>query len=298
MLLPKQTNNKISICVSALVMLFLLASCQGEKKRFDSWKWSWPNWWAKSQKQNNKQVNLSPAITESSPQIKIGKYFDVRILESTGNNECLQNIWSYLDELSPVSFDWQVLHKNGIRAGIGQYSDWPVLKQQLENCNTKMDSQIQLALGSFRSANLLTDKFRNSRTLFYYDNEGRFHGKDYGKSQLRLTITSAGKIAGNRVRIILAPKIVIPRAALGQITRIKKNKKKKKYTIEKELEKFSITIDLGAKEFVLVGISDLNLPDSLIGSQLFTQWKNGQKHSFFVLLSPMALDSNKNTKGK
>ncbi len=290
--LQQRNNNNRRIYLIVIAVIFLIAGCQSDKKRFDNWQLSWPNWWNRP-KNTTEQVSPKPIVNESLPEIKIGRYFDVRILESTGNNECLQNVWSYLDELSPISFNWQILHKNGIKAGIGQYSDWPALKQQLEKCNTKTDSQIQLALGSFRSASLLTDKYRNSRTLFYYDNDGRFHGKDYGKSQLRLMITSGGRVSGNRVRIILTPKIVIPRTSFGQITRIKKIKKKKEHTIEKELEKFSITIELGAKEFVLVGISDLNLPDSLIGTQLFTQWKDGQKHSFFVLISPMALEPQK-----
>ncbi len=288
--LPRINNKCVWI---VLIVIFSIIGCKSDKKRFDDWQWSWPNWWQKSDK-SSAQVNSKPIVTKSLPKIKIGRYFDVRILDSTGNNECLQNVWSYLDELAPASFDWQVLHKNGIRAGIGQYSDWPVLKQQLEKCNTKMDSQIQLALGSFRSANLLTDKYKNSRTLFYYDNDGQFHGQDYGRSQLRLTITSAGRVSGDRVRIILAPKIIIARTSFGQIRPLnKKKKRKKEYTIEKELEKFSITIDLGANEFVLIGISDLNIPDSLIGAQLFTQWKNGQKHSFFVLISPMMPSSNR-----
>jgi len=293
MLLSKRPNNKY-ICL--IITICLIIGCQSEKRRFDNWHWSWPNWWKKSPSSDESR-HPKPPVRKSLPEIKIGRYFDVRILDSTANNECLQNVWSYLDELSPVSIDWQVLHKNGIRAGVGQYSDWPALKQQLEKCNTKLESQIQLALGSFRSASLLTDKFRNSRTLFYYDNTGKFHGKDYGPSQLRLTITSAGKVTGSRTRIILTPKIISPRSRLEQFTR--KKIKRKTSTIETELEKFSIIIDIGPEEFVLVGISNLNLPDSLLGSQLFTQWKNGQKHSFFVLLSPMTLEpTGKDVKGK
>ena len=292
--LKRQNNKNKYIC--PIIAICLITGCQSEKRRFDNWRWSWPEWWKKSSSAEQ-EITPKPLVKKSLQKIRIGRYFDVRILDSTTNNECLQTIWSYLDELSPVSRDWQVLHRNGIRAGVGQYSDWPALKQQLEKCGTKLEGQIQLALGSFRSTTLITDKLRQSRTLFYYDNDGKFHGKDYGPSQLRLTITSAGKVTGNRVRIILVPKIVIPRARFEEFTNTKIRRKTD--AIENEFEKFSITIDVGPEEFVLVGISNLNLPDSLLGTQLFTQWKNGQKHSLFVLLSPMTLEpTGKGEKGK
>jgi hypothetical protein len=186
-----------------------------------------------------------------------------------------------------MSKDWQLLHRNGLRCGIGQYSDWPTLKTQLEKCGTKTRSQTQVSLGGFSPVSLLSDKFRNERTLFYYDRNGQVHGKDFGPSHLTFILSTAGRMPENRVRLIFSPKIAKPGTGNDQLDIIEEMKKS---PVEQELENFSVIVDLGPREFALIGPSSKEIASSLVGSQLFVQWDKGQRKSLLILVSPAEIE--------
>jgi hypothetical protein len=179
-----------------------------------------------------------------------------------------------------VSKDWQMLHRNGLRCGIGQYTDWPTLRDQLEKCETTVRGSIQVTLGAFVPTILLADKFRTERTIFYYDREGQVHGRDFGPSSLEFTLTTVGRMPEGRIRVIFSPKVMKRRVAReGSNTA----------ATEQELENFNMMVDIGPQEFALIGPSTGPTAGTLIGPQLFSQWVNGQRKSLFILISPAPL---------
>jgi hypothetical protein len=272
------------------MIFFAIFGCrQQQQPQPDAWKWKWPAW-GKTQPATTQ--NTTPG--EPKTPAVVSNFFNVRILESTGTDHQLNEAWSYLDEAAPVSGDWQLLHRNGLRCGIGQYSDWPAIKQQLEKCGTRMKTDLQVSLSSFAPMNILSDQMKSERTLFYYDCNGRTHGRDFGASTLQFTMTMAGRMAGGRVRAVFSPKIIRPISQLEQIT----GKENRKSTIEQELENFSIIVDLGPEEFAIIGPSGREMADSLVGSQLFLGWNQGQRRSTFILISTAQLEDKKNNSQK
>jgi hypothetical protein len=269
--------------VAGILVLLVTTACQMPTRQFGSWKGFWPA--ASNQAPG---VAATQPAAQASPQRSYSQsnYFNIRILESTGNPEALQNAWSYLDESSPVGKDWQMLHRNGLRCGIGQYSDWPTMKDQLEKCGTKVRGDVQVQLGGFVQTTLLADKFRSERTIFYYDHEGRVHGKDFGASGLEFTLTTAGRMPEGRIRIIFSPKIIKRGSREGLNSS----------RTEQELENFNVMVDLGGQEFALIGPSSSQMAGTLLGPQLFLQWENGERKSLFILVSPAVLAEK--TEGK
>ncbi len=261
-----------------LVLLVMAIACRTPTRQFGPWK----GFWSGPATQNSAGVTTQSAAATAPPQPSFAQTnnFNIRVLESTGSREALQTAWSYLDESSPVSKDWQMLHRNGLRCGIGQYTDWPTLREQLEKCGTHVRSDIQVALGAFIPATLLADKFRSERTIFYYDREGQIHGKDFGPSSLEFTLTTAGRMPEGRIRVIFSPRIMKRRAAREGVAPA---------GTEQELENFNVMVDLGPQEFALIGPNAGQAAGTLLGPQLFLQWENGQRKSLFILISPAPL---------
>lgn len=271
----------------SLLFLIVAAGCQTPTRKFGTWKEFWSPAADPAPNKSTTQSAQSEIAPLPAPYPE-NNSFNIRILESTGSPEALQTAWSYLDEASPVSKDWQMLHRNGLRCGIGQYSDWPTLKEQLDKCRTNVRNEIQVTLGTFVPTSLLSDPMKSERTIFYYDHEGRVHGKDYGASSLDFTLTTAGRMPEGRIRVIFSPKIMKRRtiaregfdnALQGQ-----------------ELENFNVMVDIGPQEFALIGPSATQTAGTLVGPQLFQQWQNGQRKSLFILISPVPLTQNNETK--
>jgi len=282
-----QIERRINIFVLTVTVLI---GCQAQTRQFKTWQWTWPKW---PGTQTATQPATHPATTTKTKETSItqvaGNFFDVRILESTGSEQCIQNAWSYLDESSPLSKDWQLIHRNGLRCGIGQHSDWPTLKAQLEKCNTRVRGEFQIELGSTTPMTLLADKYRAERTIFYYDRDGRSHGMDFGASVLQFTMTTGGRMPEGRVRAIFTPRIVKRTANYERLM----TPDTKRSEIELELENFSIIVDMGAREFALIGPDSKKTAATLVGSQLFLPWVQGQRKSIFILISPVPLEKNK-----
>jgi hypothetical protein len=287
-----RTSTSILRCLAPV--LFLTASitlttgCQQQQSReFDAWKWKWPVWTTKPAQSSTTQT--SPANAPSAPTPIISNSFTIRILESTGSDLQLNEAWSYLDEAAPISGDWQMLHRNGLRCGVGQFSDWPTVRQQFEKCGTRVKTELQVSLGSFAPMNILTDPMKSERTIFYYDRDGRTHGRDFGPSSMQFTMTMAGRMAGGRVRTIFTPRILRPTSSLEQFV----GKENRKSMTEQELENFGIVVDLGPEEFAILGPAGGQMPASLVGSQLFSSWSQGQRRSTFILISAVQLEPGK-----
>jgi len=276
-------------CAALGLCLLVLGACQPQTRQFSAWKWTWPNWNQNPTTAPASQPAASQSAEPREPDPIVSNFFNIQILECAGTDECLQNTWSYLDETSPMSKDWKVLHRNGLRCGIGQYSDWPTLKDQLEKCGSKTRTQTQVTLGGFSPVTLLTDKFRSERTVFYYDREGQVHGRDFGPSRLTFVLTAAGKMPEGRVRLIFSPKIVKPGSGNDQLDALESPRKSQ---LEQELENFSVIVDLGAREFAMIGPSAKEMASSLVGPQLFSQWNKGQRKSLLILVSPAEVEKN------
>lgn len=266
-----------------MLVLEILSGCKQPARQFGNWSFPW------SKSTQEKTTTSKPSSNARDPhqerQTPVINNFNVRILESTGTQQCLQNTWSYLDESSPVSKDWQMLQRNGLRCGIGQFSDWPTFKVQLDKCGMKVRNDIQVALGPFNPITLLSDKYRSERTLFYLDQNGKIHGRDFGPSVLEFTLMTAGRVPEGRVRMIFSPKIVKPSSSLDRFGAAKTS-------TEEELENFNVMVDVGPREFALIGPSNKEMARTLVGPQLFLQWSKGQKKSLFVLISPLEFEKN------
>jgi hypothetical protein len=287
-----RTSTHMLRCLVSVLFLtawiILAAGCQQQQSReFDAWKWKWPIWTTKPAQSPTTQT--SSAKAPSAPAPVLSNSFTIRILESTGTDLQLNEAWSYLDEAAPISGDWQMLHRNGLRCGIGQFSDWPTVRQQFEKSGTRVKTELQISLGSFAPMNILTDPMKPERTIFYYDRDGRTHGRDFGPSSMQFTITMVGRMAGGRVRTIFTPKILKPTSPLEQLA----GKDNRKSMIEQELENFGIIVDLGPEEFAILGPAGGQMPASLIGSQLFSTWNQGQRRSSFILISTAQLEPEK-----
>jgi len=50
---------------------------------------------------------------------------------------------------------------------------------------------------------------------------------------------------------------------------------------------------MGAREFALIGPDSKKTAATLVGSQLFLPWVQGQRKSIFILISPVPLEKNK-----
>jgi len=296
----KNKKNKVGVLYFALMirnsklpavilLLFWLipAGCQ-QTRQFDDAGWNWPKWLS-GKTATSAPASIAVGETQKAkvmPKVS-NNMFSVRILKNFGSDRELREVWSYLDEVSPISTDWQMLHRNGLRCGIGQYSDWPAVRSQLEKAGTKIHGNFQMTLNGQSPMNLLSDKVRSERTLFYYDRNGRVHGRDFGPSMMQFTMVAAGRISGDRVRAVFIPRLFKPE---NNLERLMPAENKRSMT-EVTLENFNITVDLGAEEFALIGPSVGEMADSLIGSQLFLGWDKGQRLSYFILISPMPLES-------
>jgi hypothetical protein len=135
------------------------------------------------------------------------------------------------------------------------------------------------------------DEMREDRILFYRDVHGRMRGKPFGLSRLELVLTSPGRVGDGRIRVVLSPRLVrpvnaltVPKGVPGSARAAKDHDSRKHKTVQQELEDISIVVDLGADEFVLLGPSTGKMSDHLLGSQLFLNWKDGQRNSYFVLI--------------
>lgn len=253
--------------------------CQQQSREFDLWKR--PVWLGEKASTPSPQSSSVESSGDSTTVVQALNCFTIRILESTGSDRELNEAWSYLDEAAPMNEDWQMLHRNGLRCGIGQYSDWPTVRKQFEKCGTRVKTELPVALGTSTPMNILSDSMKSERTVFYYDRDGRSHGRDFGASMMQFTMTLSGRVAGGRVRTIFTPKILRPTSSLEHLT----GKETRKSMIEQELENFSIVVDLGPEEFAIIGPSRQEMASSLVGSQLFLGWDQGRRRSTFLLIS-------------
>ena len=239
----------------------------------------------------NQETSSTQSSNKSEQQSQtlaaVNNSFNIRILESTGSSECLDNVWSYLDESSPMSSSWQMLHGNGLRCGVGQFDDWTTLKEQLEKCGTKVQDNLQISLSNFSSFALLTDQIRPERTIFYYDLAGKGHMRDFYQCALEFNLMTTGKMAENRIRLVFSTKVTRQMSNIEQQFNLQEAVRKAAF--EQELENFNIIVDVGPKEFALLGPSSKNMAGSLVGSQLFSRWEKGQRKTYYLLISPMEL---------
>jgi hypothetical protein len=283
----RTTIRKLSLLVLILPLLGLnSAGCQ-QPRQFNDSKWNWSNWFGTK---STTTMPASPKADEAGPAKTtptVSNMFFVQILKNAGSDRELREVWSYLDEASPISTDWKMLHRNGLRCGIGQYSDWPAVRAMLEKAGTKIQGSFQVTLSGPSPMNLLSDKMRSERTLFYYDRNGRVHGRDFGPSMMQLTMVSAGRISDDRVRSIFVPRLFKPETNLERLMPVEG----KRSMVEMALNDFNITVDLGVEEFALIGPNGGDMADSLIGSQLFQSSEQGRRLSYFILISPMSLDA-------
>jgi len=274
----------------SLIGLLAADACQQPTRPFGQWNWTW--------------LGIKPPASQPAPdQAKsttpqparpgtpaANDYFLVRVIESTGDERALQTAWSYLDESSPVGKDWPMLQANGLRCGIGQFSDWPSLRDEFNKSGTKVRSESQVALSSFSPIVVLSDPFRSERTVFYTDREGKAHGQDFVNSSLQLMLITAGHMPEGRVRLIFSPQIArrIPNPEPSAI-----GSKSRKTQVERELENFSFLVDLGPREFALIGPASREKTRYLVGPQLFLQWEKGQRKCLYLLVSPAGLEEKR-----
>jgi len=270
------------------ITLALVGACQQPSRQFINWKWPTWNQNQSKDKATTQPATSAPAKAPEAPPPVVSNCFNIQLVECAGTEEGLQTAWSYLDESSPLSKDWRVLHQNGLRCGIGQYSDWPTLKLQLEKCGSKKRSETQVSLSGFSPVSILSDKFRSERTLFYYDREGQVHGKDFGPSRLTFILTTAGRVPEGRVRLIFSPKVAKPSKGNEQLDMLEEMKRG---SVEQELEDFSVVVDLGPREFAMIGPSSKQMATSLVGPQLFVHWDRGQRKSLLILISPAEVEA-------
>jgi len=216
--------------------------------------------------------------------------FLVWVFRSTGDQACLERVWSsYLDELLPSGVqNWQVINDNGLRCGIGQVSDWPAVKQALERCQTGTSPKnppTETYVGFMSPAVVRSDPTRAERNLFYRDLTGRQRGRTFTNSKLELVLVSGGRTGNGKTRVVFSPRIVTPRKAFRAVRPARRRAAKSK-SIKQELENLSIVVDLGPEEFVLLGPSSHARSKYRIGSQLFVSWEHGQRNTYFILVRP------------
>ncbi len=277
-------NGKMNSNAKALLPLLVLvlagsAGCRQER-RFEGEKTDWFGWARGREAGEVSEGDTGP------PRIA-GNVFEVWVFTSGPEQEALEQAWSYLDELLPAQVkDWKTLNRNGLRCGIGRSEDWPLVKAALEESMTTTSREnppLQISVGHMSSAILISDDFQKDRTLFYYDRAGRLRGED-GPSKLELVLGSPGRTGQGRVRVVFSPRVVEPPSPLrGAAERSVSGK-----SVARELENLSIVADLGLDEFALVGPTASDLPKSLIGSQLFVRWEDGERHTNLVLVKPVA----------
>lgn len=306
-----------TVCAAIFVMATLVG-CGGEKREFssDDWKWKWPQWGKSTSQPTTAPAQPSTKNTGPTPVTQRINSFQVWVFRSVGSDECLERAWSFLDELLPGSVqNWDVITKNGLRCGIGQLADWASVKDQLENCQTTTDRDqppTMRYIGFLSPTVVRSDEMRDDRILFYRDVHGRMRGKPFGPSRLELVLTSPGRVADGRIRVVLSPRLiramntlVAPKNVGGNARAATDRDSRKHKTVQQELEDISIVVDLGPDEFVILGPSSGKLSDHLLGPQLFLGWKDGQRNNYFVLIRATEEDAtreellrsaNKNTK--
>jgi len=147
-------------------------------------------------------------------------------------------------------------------------------------------SQVQVTLGQFSPVGVLADRTRPERTLFYYDREGKIHGEDVGPSRLEFSLMTAGRMPEGRLRVVFSPRIIGPESEFDRLAKAPAARR----GVERELENFSVIVDVGPQEFTLIGPSKKEMPHSLVGPQLFSQWEKGERKTFYVLVSPLELE--------
>jgi hypothetical protein len=245
-----------------------------------------PFWKKSANMSQTDEKNTQGKKEESSPiQSPMISYYEVRLIESPKEKKNFEKVWSVLEETSASGRAWDLYRRNGIRCGIGQMTDWPNVKKLLDSSEARVNGQMQVGIGSFTPADLLSDGVRAERTIFYYDQEGKMRGQDFGSSALVFSLAMAGRMPDNKIRLLLAPRIVrrksgIENAAPAQRTR--------SVGFENQIEALCFVVDLGQDEFVLVGSAGDNQPETLVGSQLFSRFDRGQRYNRYILISPMA----------
>lgn len=236
-------------------------------------------------------ADVPDAARPARPGWNVLNSFHIWVLDSAGDREVLDQIWSYLDDVSPGDVGHsKLLNLNGLRCGTGHVDDWPAVKGLLDRCQTvaRTRTPVEKTVGLFTPTVLLTSGFA-SRTLFYYDRAGRVRGNDFGPSRLQLLLVPVGKLGDGRARVVFSPRLLIPASRFAHLARkagrVKPRARAK--TIGEELEGLSIVVDLNPDEFALLGPSPGKRPKHLVGSQLFERWERGQRHTFLVVVKPM-----------
>jgi len=269
-------NSVANACLLVVLGLIAPAGCRNPPytvgvERSD---WTWPG---------TKPKSAAPAPPIRRPLIT---NYEIVMFRSTGDDACLEQVWSYLDELLPGSRQqWQMLIRNGLRCGLGQIGDSQALTAQLERCQTRLDRKSEMSLTAFAPIVLHTDPMRPERILFYYDQNGRASGRTLGPSALQLVLTSAGRTGTGRMRVILTPRIVQPESSTFEMLRPETPPGKYK-TIEEEIEGLSIVVDIAPNEFALIGPASGSVSTHLLGAQLFLHWDQGQQQKIFILIRP------------
>lgn len=264
-----------------LVLILLCTAVLGcrQERRFDDWKWKWPGASKKS---------TAATTQEEGGSRRSANVFQVWVIDLTGSGAGLDQAWSYLDEMLPGKVqNWPMVNRNGLRCGIGQVGDWPAVKKELDECGARVKSQTELNIRLFSPIVLLSDEFKEDRTVFFYDQVGRARGMDYGRSKLQFLLATVGRTGTGRTRVVFSPRIVQPVYPLQRYSAASNERGKARKTVKEEIEDFSVVVDLGPEEFVLVGPTSGALPDSVIGSQLFLRWEEGQRHTTMILVKPV-----------
>ncbi len=259
------------------ISLVTFLGCQARPKT-TRWEFHWPDWM---------RFNTQTEKADKKVDTPLPDQFTFWKFSTAGDEKCIENVWSYLDEAIPGSKDWTIVHKNGLRVGIGQQSDWPTIKGLLEKCGTVLKGRGTIRLDGINPCAIYQTPYKANRVIFCYDIEGNFHGRDFRDSRLSLVINSAGIVGERKVRAILVPTIEYARKS-----QIKISSEQYKSKVEEEFENLSFTFDLGPKEFALIGPASTNQSKYLIGSHLLIGWENGSRRYYLIVIAPFTRNGN------
>jgi len=194
-------------------------------------------------------------------------YFWVWLIDVPAQQDVGDAIYETLNEGFSGGRYRSVLGRNGLRLGVGKMDQWPAIKQRLDAAGGQLSGRRQLTIGLLQPMRILADEMRASRTLFYYDSQGRGRGEDLGDCSIGILIAASGSGNGGPLMVKLAPELQFsPMPSRWQVV---EGQPQRVWGSERRvLTELMVRFPLAKDEFALLGPRETDLADSLIGSQL------------------------------
>ncbi len=223
------------------------------------------------------------------PMIQPQKLTIWQISVPLGSISTNESFWKYIDEDALPLATYDMLYKNGIRAGLASSRDWETLRRTMSQYHAT-SQQHQYTGADAQTTEIPMRAGVVSESLFYFDAQGQLAGRTFDQSDNILSVSFEPSIAHPRMatRVVIHPVVRSQRTVIefGSVN----NNAQVQYVHPQHLYELSLRADIPRDHFFVVAPSPEARSETSLGHAFLTRDDQPEQTETVLLILPTGFE--------